>query len=89
MIIDARDARKKIEEIHLSKINTLLGRCENAIDLAIRNGEEVVHVNINKTEDRFIKTVICELEKLRYKVKREEGYDQREQTGWDYLIIQW
>ena len=64
-------------------------RVYNKIKAAASDGDDMVNVGNDDFCPRDVCRVIAELESNGYKVKREQGYDQRDQESWDYLIVSW
>jgi hypothetical protein len=69
--------------------STSMDRVYNKIKAAATMGAESVNVGKDDYCSRDVLRVIHELEMNGYKVKREQGYDQRDGQSWDYLIVSW
>jgi hypothetical protein len=60
-----------------------------AIKSAATKGDTSVSLGRTFFEVRDTDRVKAQLVGDGYTVKREQGYDQREQDSWDYLIVSW
>lgn len=59
------------------------------IKAAATNGNDSVNVGSRDYNPRDVLRVIAQLKNDGYTVKREQGYDQRDNESWDYLTVSW
>jgi ACT domain-containing protein len=59
------------------------------IKKSAQNGDVNVNFDLTDNQSKCADMIIKKLESLGYKVSRQNGYDQRENTSWDYLYINW
>lgn len=71
-------------ECNLKPFEDIVKHCAN-------NGMRTAQIDLSKFHfsDPFIGLMIAKLEKLGYLVKRDSGFDPREQISWNYLYISW
>lgn len=82
----AAEARKNLKfsyENHLAKVLR-----DIEVNSYFRTTTSYTVPDAENTTDIY-NYLITELSKKGFKVKREHGYDQRERTEWDYLVISW
>jgi len=64
-------------------------RVYEKIEAAARRGDSQITVGNDCYCQRDVDRVIKQLRANGYTVKREQGYDQRDNESWDYLIVSW
>jgi hypothetical protein len=78
----AKEARKLVEQSAVCDLKPVFQK----IRVAAEFGSRSVNISLNELSADF---VIDSLKREGYTVKREQGYDQRDNESWDYLIVSW
>ncbi len=82
----AHEARKLTENANKVDMSEIYKRITSQADA----GHASVSIDVKKWNNGVkVGIVKDELEKLGYKVKRSQGYDQRDRDSWDTLEISW
>lgn len=81
----AEEARKLTD----SSRNVSMKPIFDKIKKSAQNGDVNVNFDLTDNQSKYVDIIIKKLESLGYKVSRQNGYDQRENTSWDYLYINW
>lgn len=83
----AYEARTLTEKSCNSSSSMYLTHAYEHIGRQASNGLSMV--SLNSPDSLTIGSVMDQLRKDGYKVERNNGYDQRDDTSWDYLNISW
>ena len=60
------------------------------IEAAAKSGHDIIQIKVGEWKTtNSVDNIIADLRKNGYTVKRENGYDQRDGDGWDYLNVSW
>lgn len=89
-MITANEAKTLSESINTDVFKNIISLLEQKIRTATNEGKYIAtfYLSDNKTLGQAEK-IIKYLKDLGYQAKREKGYDQRENSGWDYIQISW
>lgn len=83
----ATEALKITESAFSSKQAAYLNNIYKKIEITANQGSK--QLKVNSSTDHPVDSIIRILKNNGYTVTREAGYDHRDGTSWDVLIISW
>jgi len=83
----ASDARKLTDTAFSSEKITYLKNLYKTIEQAAKRG--INGVNVKCPAENLVESVMVQLKNDGYVVRRDTGYDQRDNDSWDKLYINW
>jgi hypothetical protein len=83
----ASDARNLTDTAFSSEKITYLKNLYKTIEQAANRG--INGVNVKSPAENLVESVMVQLKNDGYVVRRDTGYDQRDNDSWDQLYINW